>query len=49
MRFAVVDASMMSRLACAIHRCFWYVPERMYLWRQNEHLRGIVDFKCVDM
>jgi len=49
MRFAVVDVSMMSRLACAILRCFLYGPERTYLGRQNEHSTGMGNFKYVDM
>ena len=47
MRLAVVDASTMLRLVCAILRCFSYAPERMYLRQQNKHWTGIVDFKCV--
>ena len=40
-----MEASMISRSACAFRRCVSYAPERVYLRQRNEHLTGIVDFR----
>jgi len=39
--YFIVDAKMISRFACAFHRCFSYAPDWLYFRRQNEHLLGM--------
>jgi len=46
--FRMVDASTISRFACALRKCILYAPAPLYLLRQNEHLTGIIEFDAAD-
>jgi len=46
--FRMVDATTISRFACALRKCFSYTPATSYLLGQNEHLTGITESGAAD-